>query len=68
MVSMPVTKCDPKALQQALIQRYSIEIPCFDWQDHTIVRVSAQGYNTQKHMDHLVTALTELLPELSAHT
>ena len=66
MVSMPVTKCDPKALQQALIARYNIEIPCFDWQDHTIVRVSAQGYNTQKHMDHLVTALTELLPELSA--
>lgn len=66
MVSMPVARCDTKALQQALMQRYSIEIPCFDWQDHSIVRVSAQGYNTQKHMDHLVTALTELLPELSA--
>ena len=66
MVAMPVTHCDPKALQLALMARYSIEIPCFDWQDHTIVRVSAQGYNTQTHMDHLVTALTELLPELSA--
>ena len=68
MVAMPVTRCDPKALQQALIQRYNIEIPCFQWQDHTIVRVSAQGYNTQTHMDLLMTALTDLLPELSAMT
>ena len=68
MVAMPVTPCDPKALQQALLDRYSIEIPCFIWADHTVVRVSAQGYNTQKHMDHLITALTELLPGLSAKT
>lgn len=64
MVAMPVPKCDPKRLQQALMQHYSIEIPCFNWQDHTIVRVSAQGYNTQKDMDRLVMALTKLLPEL----
>ena len=68
MVSMPVTPCDPKALQQALISRYNIEIPCFNWQDHTIVRLSAQGYNSQIHMDRLVTALTDLLPALSART
>ena len=68
MVSMPVPRCDAKALQQALLSRYSIEIPCFDWQDHTIVRLSAQGYNTQGHMDHLVTALTDLLPQPSART
>ena len=68
MVAMPVTPCDPKALQQTLLDRYNIEIPCFTWADHTVVRVSAQGYNTQKHMDHLITALTELLPGLSAKT
>ncbi len=66
MVSMPVTQCDSPTLQRALMARFAIEIPCFNWQDRTIVRVSAQGYNTQKHMDHLVTALTDLLPELSA--
>jgi isopenicillin-N epimerase len=57
MVSMPVPKCDPKALQAKLYREHKIELPCFDWQDHTIVRVSAQGYNTQAHMDKLVTAL-----------
>ncbi len=66
MVSMPVTRCDPAQLKTRLYDDYQIEIPCFDWQDHTIVRVSVQGYNTESQMDHLVTALTELLPQLSA--
>ena len=66
MVSMPVPACDPLVLQRALLDRYGIEIPCFNWKNHTIVRVSAQGYNTQSQMDHLVAALTVLLPELSA--
>jgi len=64
MVAMPVTPCDPAALQQRLIQDYAIEIPCFTWQGHTIVRVSAQGYNTQGDMDLIVAALTDLLPQL----
>ena len=66
MASMPVPSCDPLELKRALIERYGIEIPCFKWQDHTIVRVSAQGYNTQGQMDLLVKALTVVLPELSA--
>jgi isopenicillin-N epimerase len=57
MVSMPVPRCDPKALQAKLYRDHKIELPCFDWQNHTIVRVSAQGYNTQAHMDKLVSAL-----------
>lgn len=61
MVAMPVPKCDPKALQSKLYRDHKIELPCFDWQDHTIVRVSAQGYNTQAHMDKLVGALSEHL-------
>lgn len=66
MVSMPVPRCDPVELKRRLYDDYSIEIPCFAWQDHTIARVSAQGYNTHAQMDHLVTALTEILPQLSA--
>ena len=66
MASMPVPPCDPLILKQHLMERFSIEIPCFKWQDHTIVRVSAQGYNTQSQMDLLVKALTVVLPELSA--
>jgi isopenicillin-N epimerase len=65
MVSMPVPACDPALLQRRLLDDHGIEIPCFRWQSHCIVRVSAQGYNTAAQMDLLVAALTELLPELS---
>lgn len=61
MVAMPVPKSEPMELKLFLLQQYGIEIPVFNWQDSTIVRVSAQGYNTQKHMDRLVAALQKYL-------
>jgi isopenicillin-N epimerase len=61
MAAMPLPRTDPKALQANLMADHGIEIPCFDWQDHTIARVSGQGYNTQGQMDLLVTGLTRLL-------
>jgi isopenicillin-N epimerase len=61
MVSMPVPKCDPLGLKAKLLDQHKIEIPVFNWQDRTIVRVSAQGYNTQKDMDILVKALRQHL-------
>jgi isopenicillin-N epimerase len=61
MVAMPVPRTDPKALQAALMERWKIEIPCFDWKDHTVVRLSVQGYNTAAAMDLLVGALSALL-------
>jgi isopenicillin-N epimerase len=66
MVAMPVPRCDPLALKLALLNDYGIEIPCYDWKDHTIVRVSAQGYNTQGDMDKLVQALSVILPAIAA--
>ena len=61
MVSMPVPRCDPMVLKLALLNDYGIEIPCFDWNDHTIVRLSVQGYNTERQMDLLVKALGTIL-------
>lgn len=61
MASMPVPPCDIADLQRQLLAQYGIEIPCFTWGGHHIVRVSAQGYNTQSQMDHLVHALETLL-------
>lgn len=61
MAAMPVPRTDPKALQAALLADHGIEIPCFDWQDHSVVRVSAQGYNSEAQMDRLVGALAALL-------
>ncbi len=64
MVAMPVPACDPMALKTALLDDYGIEIPCYTWNDRTIVRVSVQGYNTARQMDHLIDALATLLPQM----
>ena len=61
MAALRVPRTDPLPLQRALLDRHVIEIPCFDWQDHTIVRVSAQGYNGTGDMDRLVAALADVL-------
>lgn len=61
MVAMPIPDTDTLELSKALMARYSIEIPVFKWQDHSIVRVSVQGYNSPGQMDILIEALTELL-------
>jgi isopenicillin-N epimerase len=66
MVALPVPDCDPLALKRALMANYNIEIPCFKWKEHTIVRVSVQGYNMQSQLDKLVAALKILLPSSAA--
>jgi isopenicillin-N epimerase len=61
MVAMPLPPCDPQAVHDALIARYGIEIPVFEWQGRYIARLSCQGYNTAAQMDLLIGALSELL-------
>ena len=51
---------DPAVLQPVLMERYRIEIPCYQWQTHHIARFSVQGYTRQSDLDLLVTALTEI--------
>ncbi len=62
MVAIPLPDCDTVELQRVLLDKYSIEIPCYRWQNRCLVRLSVQGYNTRQHMDALVNALRELLP------
>lgn len=61
MVAMPVPEFEPVEFAKGLMARYAIEIPVFKWQDHHIVRVSVQGYNSKAQMDTLIGALTEML-------
>lgn len=60
MFAMRLPDCDPLELQQTLMARWNIEIPCFRWKDHCIARVSVQGYTTQAQLDLLVAALAEV--------
>ncbi|MGN6488418.1 MAG: aminotransferase class V-fold PLP-dependent enzyme [Devosia sp.] len=61
MVAMPIPECDPKEIHTQLWERYKIEIPVFQWQDHFVARLSVQGYNSKPQMDYLLEALGELL-------
>ncbi len=58
MIAMPVPAIeDPLSVHDLLLERYGIEIPVFNWQAHSIVRLSVQGYNSQPQMDTLIRAL-----------
>lgn len=62
MVAMPVPEIgEPAEFAKELMARYAIEIPVFKWQEHHIVRVSVQGYNSKAQMDILIEALTDML-------
>jgi isopenicillin-N epimerase len=52
---------DIVALKERLYNEYRIEVPLIDWNGYKLVRVSIQGYNSQKDVDTLLIALRELL-------
>jgi len=58
--------CDAHQLHMRLWDEYQIEVPIVRWQGEPYVRVSVQGYNSLTDIERLVSALKELLPELSA--
>jgi isopenicillin-N epimerase len=54
---------DHRAFKKKLFDHYRIEIPCLEWHDHSLIRLSIQAYNSQEDVDMLLEALTKLLPE-----
>lgn len=52
---------DIKSLKSQLYEQFKIEIPCIEWNDRQLIRVSVQGYNTQADIDALLAALSTLL-------
>ncbi|MGJ8527249.1 aminotransferase class V-fold PLP-dependent enzyme [Maritalea sp.] len=59
MIAMPMPKTDYRALKDYLLNECNIEMPVFDWQGRTIVRLSVAAYNSQSDMDHLVKSVAE---------
>jgi len=52
---------DLAALKARLYDEYRIEIPVIAWNNMKLIRVSVQGYNSKRDIDHLLKALTALL-------
>ncbi len=52
---------DIALLKNRLYDEYRIEVPLVDWNGNKLIRVSVQGYNTKRDLDHLYRALANLL-------
>ena len=62
---MAVAALPPEAdlpdLKRRLLEEYRIQVPCLQWGDRQLIRLSIQGYNTRADIDALIEALAALL-------
>ena len=61
MAAIPLPAGNGDALQDALLERFDVEVPIMPWPS-PILRISAQLYNEESEYTKLANALTELLP------
>ena len=52
---------DLVALKARLYDEHRIEVPLIAWNNMKLIRVSIQGYNSKRDVDHLLNVLTMLL-------
>lgn len=53
---------DLTVFKDHLYKDYRIEVPCIEWYGQHLIRISIQGYNTQRDIDSLLRALRTLIP------
>ena len=52
---------DLAALKARLYDEQRVEVPLVEWKGMKLIRVSIQGYNSKRDVDHLLNALSSLL-------
>jgi isopenicillin-N epimerase len=57
---------DLRAMKEALLDAYGVEVPLIDWKGRHFIRISIQGYNSREDIDALLVALEGLLPRHAA--
>ena len=61
-VSIPLPgTIDIKVFKEYLYDRFRIEAPLIEWNGRKLLRVSVQGYNTQRDINKLIQAMDSLL-------
>lgn len=60
MCSIPIRTEKPSELKEVLFDKYRIEIPVMKIGRHTFIRISLNAYNSQKDLDVLRDALTDI--------
>ncbi len=61
LFSIPVNTPEPEILKDLLFDKYKIEIPVMRHADKVYLRYSIQAFNTQKDLDVLTDALTDII-------
>jgi isopenicillin-N epimerase len=61
---LPV-RIEGKALKRRLYDEYRVELPVTWWDEKPFIRVSFQGYNTRDDLEALISALEQLLPQMT---
>ena len=52
---------DVRAFKQRLWDQHRIEIPCFEWRDRALMRLSIQAYNTIDDVRALIAGLEDCI-------
>lgn len=61
MFSIPINCDEPERLQRLLFEKYKIEIPAMRQDEKRFLRYSIQGFNSEKDLDVLYSALEDVV-------
>jgi isopenicillin-N epimerase len=61
MRALTVRTDDPAALWQRLYAEHRVEVPVYEWEETTLLRVSVGPYNDEADLDRLVAAVRDTL-------
>lgn len=63
MFTIPLPPCYAQKLKTRLYNEFHVEVPIFTWNNHLLLRICVQGYNSHADMDKLLQGLEILLPQ-----
>ncbi len=61
MRALTVRASDPEALGRRLYDEHRVEVPVYDWEETTLLRVSVGPYNDEADLERLVDAVRAVL-------
>ena len=61
MRALTVRTPDPSLLSRRLYDEHRVEVPVYEWEDATLLRVSIGPYNDEADLERLVLALRQQL-------
>jgi len=57
MRALTVRSADPDLLQRRLFEEHRVEVPVYEWEDTTLLRVSIGPYNDDADVERLVAGV-----------